>query len=281
MSTLVATPTFTVGPRSTPQEVRDFRQNILDFHKNEGYPVIHKHRWNEKDLREGLVEQCPLHDDLYDSDLSWDPICFGTGYVGGWAPGEIIYVSLADSPVDVIKRTKEGILMMEDHHQLTTTWFPELGDGDLIILADFVPGGWQIDNLHDRYVLQEVEPVVMRGPGFSRSSRNALGRPLRVGQKSNVDKLPYGHRFYDVPIVFDPADVPPDVWPPGPEQPDPDVEGGTYTAFSVGVRVVGKSRGLQQSDERIVKLAVAGANTEASANVRISGEDVGTIIHLT
>lgn len=277
---LVATPTFDLGPRSTPQDVRTFRQKILDFHRNEGYPVIHKHRWNAKDFREGLVQQCPLHDDIYDSDLSWDPICFGTGYVGGWAPGQILYVSLTDTPVDIIRRSKEGVLIMDQHPQLTAPWTPELGDEDLIILADFEPGTWDIHDTHERYILQEVEPVTMRGPGFNQHSRNALGRPLRVGQKSNVDKLPYDHRYYDVPIIFDPSQVPPDLWPPDYPGPDPDVNG-TYTDYSVPVRVIGQYAGIHSSDERVVKLAVKGDNTFASRDVRLEGEDVGTIVHLT
>lgn len=83
------------------------------------------------------MEQCPLHNDLYGADVSWDPVCFGTGYVGGYRDAEIVYVSLSDAPIDTIKITPTGLLQFDQHPQLTAPWIPYMEDDDLIIIADF------------------------------------------------------------------------------------------------------------------------------------------------
>ncbi len=108
-----------LGDRNTPQDIRDLRQSSFDFHQELGYPIIHKHRWTLQDAEKGLVEKCPLHDDIYGTDPSWDPVCFGTGFVGGFRDAEIVYISLSDAPVDTIKITPQGVLTLDQHPQMT------------------------------------------------------------------------------------------------------------------------------------------------------------------
>lgn len=108
-----------LGGLDVPQDIRDLRQSSFDFHEELGYPVIFKHRWTLKDFREGLVERCPNHDELYHSDPTWDPICFGTGFVGGFKDAEIVYISLSDAPIDSIKITDQGLLTLDQHPQMT------------------------------------------------------------------------------------------------------------------------------------------------------------------
>src|SRR4051812_25266272 len=126
----------TLGDSRTPPEVKELRSASFELHNELGFPVIHKHRWNEQDLREGRVQQCPLHDDLYDSDLSFDDVCFGTGYVGGFSDPTIVFVTLQDAKTDTIQINSAGVLIMDQHPQLTAPWIPEMGDGDIVILTD-------------------------------------------------------------------------------------------------------------------------------------------------
>jgi hypothetical protein len=90
-------------------------------------------------MREGLVQQCPLHDDLYSSDKTSCPICFGTGFMGGYKDAEIVYVSISDAPTDAIKITNQGLLTFDQHPQITAPWIPYMQDGDLLITATFDP----------------------------------------------------------------------------------------------------------------------------------------------
>jgi hypothetical protein len=125
-----------LGPRSTPQEVRDLRKASFDYHRTYGMPIVHKHKWNAQDVREGRAVRCPFDDISYDSGSIECPYCFGTGFLGGWDDGAITYITLADTPTDTIRPTSEGLLILETHPAFTAPWTPIMGDGDLIITAD-------------------------------------------------------------------------------------------------------------------------------------------------
>jgi hypothetical protein len=266
----------TLGPAGTPHSVKELRQSSFDLHEQLGFPVIHKHRWNEQDLREGLVDRCPLHDDIYDRDLSWDNVCFGTGYVGGFGDPSIVFVTLQDAPQQTVKIGPQGALMLDQHPQLTAPWLPFMGDGDLVILADFTPGTWDVLDTHERYELREVRPITIRGPEF-RTSSTTLKR-LRISQEASVDRLPYGHPFYDVPIVYDPGNVPPD---PNPDDPDAPVDfTGTYTEASWAVRLLGVAPPKTADRAQDVRVAVLSDNAQATWGVRIVGKEKGTHVHI-
>jgi hypothetical protein len=264
-----------LGGAGTPQEVKDLRRSSFDLHGELGYPVIIKHRWNLQDEREGRAQRCPLHDELYDDSPKNCPYCFGTGYVGGFADGVIVYVTIQDAPQDIIRMTPQGVLQMDQHPQMTAPWIPELGDGDLVILADFEPGSWDVADTHERYTLREVTPITIRGPGWGRQNSSVKNR-FRVSQESAIDKVPYGHEFNDVPIVFDPEDVPTDPTPP--DEPDPP-QVGTFTSYRVGFRVTGGETGLKTKEtQRDIRVAVEGVVNETSYGVRIRGVAEGTTI---
>lgn len=264
-----------LGGPGTPQEVKDLRKSSFDLHEELGFPVIVKHRWNEIDLKEGRTRLCPYHDELYDRSPSNCPYCFGTGYLGGFADGAIVYVTLQDAAQDVIRVTPQGILQMDQNPALTAPWIPELGDGDLVILATFEGGNWDVDDVHERYLLRMVEPITMRGPGWN-NRNSTTSKRFRISQQSAADKVPLGHEFYNVPIVFNYDDVPPDVTPPD----DPDLpEGYTYSAHEVSVRVVGAEDTARTSfREQEVRVAVAGDPTSREQAVRVTGKTAGTVI---
>lgn len=265
-----------LGPAGTPHSVKELRQSSFDLHETLGFPIVHKHRWNEQDLAEGLVQRCPLHDDIYDDDISFDPICFGTGYVGGFGDPTIVYVTLQDAAQNTVKISPQGVLMMDQHPQLTSPWLPLMGDGDLIVLADFVPGTWEVLDMHERYELKEVRPITIRGPEF-RTSSTTLKR-LRISQEAQVDRLPFGHPFYDVPIEYDPNPPIPD---PNPDDPDAPVDyTGTYTEAEWPVRLIASPAPHRSERIQDVRVAVQTTNTSVERSVRLYGGDGGTHVHI-
>jgi len=264
-----------LGPRNVPQEIKDLRQSSLDFHHTLGQPVIFKHKWNEEDLRAGLATQCPYHDSLYGRDSDWDEYCFGTGYLGGWDQGKIVYVSIADTQEDVFRLTDQGILMRDTHPGMVAPWNPPMGDGDLIIVVEIDPLTNQVVDTYERYMVQEVTPITMRGPGFDAQKR---GKLFVVNQQAQIDRLPYNNNLYQVPIDFDYGHVPD---PPVDPNIDPDdyIPGTNISSFSVAVRVIGSEQGFTSVMTIPVRVRVA-PGSEYTQDVRITGKDDGSHVFL-
>jgi hypothetical protein len=253
-----------LGPRSDPQEVRDLRQSSFDFHETLGTPVLFKHRWNLEDEKNGVCKRCPLHDYIYGQDSIWDELCFGTGFLGGYADGIVVFVTMGDSQEDVIRFDPQGVMIRDRHPGMSAPWLPKMGDGDLIIQAEFDPNTYDILDLSDRYVLKEVTPVTMRGPG-----RSWGGKGFLVNQESLLDRLPLGNHLYNVPVVFDYAAVDVEELP---QDYDPNVVyQGEYTSDSRVVKIRGAEQFFTAIDSRDVRVAVEGVTSIASANVRITG----------
>lgn len=254
------------GRNFTPQEVRSLRKASIEFHQNFGQLVIHKHRWNAKDLEEGRATKCPLHDEVYGQD-AYDDYCFGTGYAGGFADGVMTYVTIADTQEDVIKPNQYGVLVHQRHPGMVAPWIPEMGDGDMIIIALF-DQTLNITETGDRYLLREVTPVSMRGPGYP----NMVGmKPYRVNQEAMIDELPRGHGFYEVPLTFDYSTLPDPVTPGTPA-------GYKTTHFEIGIRMIAEPKriGKVTSEEHEVRVATAGTITHSDYGVRITGKGSGT-----
>lgn len=261
-----------LGPRSTPQEVRTLRKSSFEYHHTYGQAVVHKHKWNLKDVRDGKAKICPFHDVAIDSDRQWDKYCFGTGILGGWADGVISFIILADAQEDRIRFGPEGVLLFETHPQFTAPWVPEMGDGDFLITADFQLDTWDIINEHERYELQEVTPKTMRG--FKKHQRG-----FRVHQQGNVDKIPYGDVRYDVPIVFDYGNVPtPGPVPPGGDPDDYPIPppGGYVSMFARDVRITGVEAGLTSWHATNASIRGYGNTSSTTRGVRLNAEAPGS-----
>jgi hypothetical protein len=272
-----------LGGPGTPNDIKQLRESRFEMLEELGYPVLHKHRWNERDLQEGLVEQCPLHDDLYDQDPTWDPVCFGTGYVGGYADPAIVYVTINDAPQDTLNVLPTGVVMFDHHPQVTAPWLPEMGDGDLLILADFDPMTWEVLNTHERYTLNVVTPYTIRGPQIR--SKSTVKERFRIQQDASADKMPWGHRAYDVPLIFDPSVIPDYPVDPDPDQPDPDQpdpgQPDQKASLRVPVRIVGaESIWKPSSHKAYVRLDATDVVGTLTRSVRITGiADDEVIIH--
>jgi hypothetical protein len=223
-----------VGPRSTPQEVRDLRKSVFDAQKTLGQAIVHKHRWTDKDVKEGRATPCPFHDENYDSDM-WDPYCFGTGILGGWDDGIITFITIADTQEDVFRVSPQGLLMHETHPGFIAPWVPNMGDDDLIIAGQFDIKTWDLLDETDRYVLKQVTPRTMRGFGKAQAG-------YKISQQGEMDRLAAGDPRLNVPIVFDYGSVPgiprqSSVSYPAHITGDPIP--GTQTSFTQDVRIIG------------------------------------------
>lgn len=252
----------TIGRSNVPQEVRDLRQSIMDYHTTNGMPVIHKHRWNLRDVELGSARLCPYHDTTYEQDYSDCPYCFGTGILGGWDDGKITYVTFSDAPINTIEVTPTGVLTMNTQPQMVAPWLPEMGDGDLIITAAFDPENFDVLDLRERYILREVSPVTMRG--FQDRVQTV---EYKVQQNANVQKMPWGDITYTVPVDFDEDNLPPEPELPPGEDPDEYPDAGHRTSMAIGVRVTGR---LGRGDSFAVRdVRVEGLGTRIATGVEI------------
>jgi hypothetical protein len=263
-----------LGPASVPQEIRDLRRSSLDFHKTLGQSVVHKHKWNEKDVREGRAQHCPFHDNAYPQGREWDPYCFGTGYLGGFGDGVVTYVTLGDTPEDVFRISDQGALLYERHPGLVAPWTPLMGDGDLLFAVELAPNGRDILEIGDRFELREVNPITMRGPNY----RNTVHtKPYIVNQEAQVDLLPFGHPLYSVPVVFQydsvPTNIPPDYDPS-------DYPAGTqFSSYETAFRFIGAEEELHSVYEQDFRIGVVGTDTSYESEIRLSGKPGGTHIN--
>lgn len=269
----LATVNFNLGPRSTPHEVKNLRQSTWQYHRQYGMPVIHKHRFNLRDVKNGIAQTCPYHFDVaYEQDMTNCPFCFGTGILGGYADGVIAWMTFSDAAQTNIRIGQGGILLFDREPQLTAPWLPELGNGDLIITADFEADTFTIEEERDRFVLKEVEPVTMRG--FQKKVQTV---EYRVNQRSQIDRVPDGDYLYDVPIVFNYENLPPvPNIPPGGDPTDYP-NNGNVASWTIGMRLIGDDTAAHTSREVGMRLVGAGTNTAATRGFSIVGVAGGEV----
>lgn len=203
--------TYDVGPAATtPREIRELRRHNLEFHHRLGNPVIFKRRKTLQDIEQGKADRCPYnYDSMYHSDISSCPYCFGTGILGGFDSGIIVFVTIGDAVTDQFQLTPQGLLTRMTHPQWTAPWKPQMHDGDLIILANFDPDTYDVISTDDRFEIDQVQPVTPRGGapvGFAKNrDRNAFNfiprHDMLVSQSFRADLLPEGHPWYNVPVT--------------------------------------------------------------------------------
>lgn len=258
------------GP--TPKEIVRLRQEILDFHLKLGQPVIFKHRWNLNDLQNGLCEECPYHDQSYERSKTDCLYCFGTGFLGGFDDGVVIFSTIADAPVDQLKISPQGYILFERHPQLTAPWNPLMGDGDLVILADFNRSTWEVLSTSDRFELNEVSPVTVRGM-FGDWTDHKL---FKVQQTATIDRLPAGHVYYDVPVDFDYSAAPTSIPNVG-----YDTDLFDYNSFvAVTMKLVGMGGFLSSSMPLTFAVVGAGTSSQKTLGLKVIAEDPATFISL-
>lgn len=270
MAKIIDTYNFQEGP--TPKEISRMRREIMDFHLSYGKPYVFKHRWNLDDLSKGLCIECPYHDGAYERSKTDCESCFGTGFFGGFADGVIVFCTIADAPVDQLKISPQGYLMFDKHPQLTAPWQPHMGDGDLLIDAEFDRSTWDILSTGDVFELNDVTPVTIRGL-FGPWTDYKL---YNLQQTANIDRIPNRHIYYEVPIVFDTTTVP--VVIPQTGTPDDNKTPYDYAEYSVGFRIRGKEGGLSAFSATPFKIFGDGTNAQATQGLKITGQELPVVI---
>lgn len=259
----VLAPLVDLGPRSTPQEIKDIRQSAYDFHFTYGMPVIHKHRWTLRDVAKGLARKCPFHDNVaYSQDLAGCSYCFGTGILGGWADGILVNVTFSDVVEDRLRVGPTGVIMFDREPQLVAPWIPDMGNGDMIITLELSADAEQIQDTLDRFIMKDVTPVTIRG--FQTKVQTV---EYKVKQQAMIDRVPDGDIYYDVPIIFDYGSVP-----------DPGGTVGTVTSTTVNFGVQGVTGHFT---EVLLGLRTTGLGTGISTTLgfRISADAVDPDVH--
>lgn len=226
----------TLGPENVPQDVRKLRRHIHDYFNKLGQPVIFKHKWTNDDVAAGLAQYCP-----YCFNKAWkqpsqvDPYCFGTGFLGGFAQGVIVFVTLGDTSKDVFKLTEEGVLTKDNHPTCSAPWLPDFQDEDLLIAGTFDPNLWDVTGLSDRYIIQEVNAINPRGSIMPNGRRVILdNNKWQVSQQFQIDSIQEQHPYWRVPVIFDYSTIP--AYPAVPPGGNPADYGGT-TRVSTSIRV--------------------------------------------
>lgn len=257
------------GP--TPQDVYTSRQSVEEFLQEYGRPVVFKHRWNFDDLQRGLTKECPYKDGAYHRDKTDCPYCFGTGFLGGFSDGQIVMAVIADAPVDQLKVDSRGYILFERHPQLTAPWYPTMGDGDLLIEAEFDWGNWEVLSTQDRFELKEVRPITLRGTSI-------YPNRFWIQQTSQLDRIMNGHVFYNVPIVFN-YDSIPQVQPP--IGLDPDDYSLPYSTLSIPFLLIGSEAWPSSSINFGFKLVGLGSTSNTTQGLRLTGtNELGATIIL-
>jgi hypothetical protein len=213
-----------VGDDTVPQDIRKLRQKILDYFTTLGQPVIFKHKWTVDDVTAGKAQFCPYcFNKVFKQPKQTDPYCFGTGFLGGFDAGVIVFVTLGDVARNTFTLTEQGILVQDSHPTCSAPWQPNFSDEDMIITGTLDSNKWDIEGLGQRYILGNVQPVQPRG------SKPSLDPTLyQVSQQFQINAIQAEHPLWNVPVDFDYTSLPtPPSIPPGG---DPDDFGGLNTA---------------------------------------------------
>lgn len=221
------------GVQRTPHEVKMWRRQNLDMLRKLGLPVMVKRRWNMTDLANGVAKRCPgCFNGTFDQGLPDCPICFGVTLVssendditnlyiqrgflsstttdpddglanlpapkyGGFGPGYITFMIQPDVPEDVIRFNPSGQLEKTTVAQGVAPWWPTLGDNDLCFNIEVNDSMTSILEIFEAFELKMVNPITVRGFGVRSVNRH----DNRIGQSFQMDRLPLGHPFYNVPL---------------------------------------------------------------------------------
>lgn len=190
---------------NAPQDIKRNRRKVLDYLNRLGQPAVWKHKWTEEDVEKGRAQHCPYCRNVaYRQPTQNDPYCFGTGFLGGFDDGVLVWVTLGDTQQDVFKLTREGVLIRDNHPICQAPWNPTMSDGDLLLTVALADDLWSITEVGTRYIVNETTPVNPRG---SRSNpANAVLYP--ISQTFQVDQLQPNHPFAATPILFNSSNLP-------------------------------------------------------------------------
>ena len=196
---------FTYSDGTTPQDLRLMRREVLEYHRAYGMPVVIKHAFKSDDVALGQATRDDTWDDVY-SQGSIKGTGHGTGITGGYSDGAFTYITLSDTQIDVQSPDQEGLYKTLQPSG-TAPWVPLIQDGDMIILvavAD-VSDQVQITSEGDRFIVQSVQPVTLRGYVAYQKAVTDYEQGLghMVSQNFQAIRIPPEHPSYQVPLIPD------------------------------------------------------------------------------
>lgn len=202
---------------ATPYDLKLARRDSMDYHRQYGMPAILKRAYNSDHV---AFQEGP-HAEPVRRDSTFDP-AYGQGFyspVGAighsgqspeYSAGWFTFLTLQDAAVDDSDPTSAGSQKLIST-QGEVGWKPTVWDGDLVILIsieNLSDGRIKITEAGDRYVVQSVNPITMRGQAtsFYTPNQGAQWNFLRDGarliaQQFNAVRMPRYHRVYNVPII--------------------------------------------------------------------------------
>lgn len=223
-----------VGEQNIPQDVKRRRRQVYDIMRHMGSPVLVKHMFNDRDVREGRAIKSPNFSEVYGQTRHRDPISHGIGYVStetaenewimpdgtfkkqetqpsgavaapkyrGFGPGYLIYIIEPDVAEDVFKLDEAGALIKVQQASAQAPWYPEINDNDLIINVEIDKAG-NILETRERYQAKMSNPVSMRGHGDRYGRREYTedgGNRYVINQIFEMTLLPADTSFYRVEV---------------------------------------------------------------------------------
>lgn len=221
-----------VGKTEVPQDIKRRRRQVQETMRRMGTPVLVKHMYTARDVKNGIAEESPNFDDIYKQTRNADPLSHGIGFVSveksddewvspegeliqadaslgpdyvpapkyrGFGPGYLIYMIQPDVPEDIFKLTETGVLIRTQNATAQAPWYPKIEDNDLIINVT-IDRNENIIETYERYQTKMTNPVSMRG--FDRRGRQertrAKGNSLAVNQTFQMSLLPAESVLYNV-----------------------------------------------------------------------------------
>lgn len=190
------------GEPNVPRDVVRRRKSNMDAMKRFGAPVILKHMYNDRDVKEGNAVVSPNFDSEYGQTRSRDPLSHGIGFVGaeegvmivsddewyradgaggivvsptspgsdyvkapryrGYGPGYLTYLIMPDVSEDLFKLSDGGALIKVQQAKIQAGWYPEINDNDLLITCR-VNNAYEVVETYERYEMKQVNPISIRG----------------------------------------------------------------------------------------------------------------------
>lgn len=218
-----------------PRDILQVRTNNLEMMRRFGTPIIVKHMYNDRDVRDGIAEPSQNFSSVYGQTRHDDPLSYGVGFVSveksttewmgpngdlvidmdtspgsgyvpapkyrGYGPGFLTYAIMPDVTEDVFKLNEVGALIRLQSAQVQMGWYPEVNDNDLIITVELDDLGNVIDSF-ERYLSKMTNPISMRGQDRRgrRESTEDFGNRYVVGQQFEMTLIPVKDPLYLVEI---------------------------------------------------------------------------------
>jgi hypothetical protein len=224
-----------LGEGWVPQDVRRRRRQNLETMRRLGTPVVVKHMYSDRDVKNGDARRSPSMDSVYDQVRHDDPLSYGVGFVGiedasdewydtrtgeiiisasdpgtgylrapmyrGFGQGYLTWIIEPDVAEDMFKLTDAGVMVQTQTATAQAPWFPEINDNDLLINVIIGRDG-RITATEERYQAKMTNPVTMRGHQRRgrREGTEDGGNRFMIGQSFEMTLIPRTDILYDVPV---------------------------------------------------------------------------------